>query len=310
VLTTQSNALSYVWHPGITLNDSTLKNPIAKPTTTTKYYIIGTLGGCSTIDSVTVTVNPAPIPDAGIDKEICFGITYTLQGSGGTQYTWAPVATLNNANSSNPVANTPNTTLYWLKVQDANGCNSLIADTMKLTVTPPLQADAGVDTTIVVSQPYQLNSFLVGQNISGLSYQWNPTIGLNNPNIQNPLATISAATTYVVRITTPGGCVGVDTVKLSVLAGPTIYVPSGFTPNGDGRNDLFISYPVGIARFDYLRVFNRWGQLVFESKNPLQGWDGKFKGKQVPSGTYIYTVQGLTDKGNLITKKGTIIIIQ
>ncbi len=309
VLTTQSNALSFAWHPGNTLNDSTLKNPIAKPITTTKYYVLATLGGCSTVDSVTVTVNPAPIPNAGIDTEICFGLTYTLQGSGGTQYTWAPATTLSNANISNPIANTNNTTNYWLLVKDANGCNSLFADTMKLTITPPLQANAGVDTVVVTNQPYQLNSVLVGQNITGLTYQWNPTTGLSNPNIQNPLATIGTATTYRVEITTPGGCKGVDTVTLSVLDGPTIYVPSGFTPNGDGNNDVFRSYPVGIARFDYLRVFNRWGQLVFESKNPLQGWNGNFKGAKAPTGTYIYTVQGLTDKGNLITKKGTLLIV-
>jgi gliding motility-associated-like protein len=312
-LTTTSNATSFLWRPNASLNDSTLKSPIATPVVTTKYYVLASLGGCTAVDSVTVTVNPAPIADAGLDNTICYGKTDTLQGSGGIQFLWAPASSLSNATISNPVANATTTTKYWLHVVDANGCSSLIADTMQLIVTPPLQVYAGPDTTVVLGQPYQLSASLLGASGSvisptSLQYLWMPSFGLNNATLQNPLATIFANQTYTVEISTPEGCKGVGVVRLEVLMGPEIYVPTGFTPNGDGLNDRFKVFPVGIKQFDYLRVYNRWGQLVFETKDPAIGWDAKLRGLDQPTGAFIFVVQGVTDKGKVINKKGTVVL--
>jgi gliding motility-associated-like protein len=133
---------------------------------------------------------------------------------------------------------------------------------------------------------------------------------LNNPNIVNPQATIFADQLYNVEITTPEGCKGNALVRLKTYKGPEIYVPTGFTPNGDGHNDVFYVVPVGIKFFDYLRIYNRWGQLVFETNLATNGWEGRFKAQEQPVGTYIYTVQGRTEKGRVIFKKGSLLLIR
>lgn len=309
-LTTTGNALSYAWTPGASLSDSTIQNPIASPVTTTQYIVTATLGLCTAKDTVIVTVNPAPVADAGAGITVCYGKTYQLQGSGGTEFFWRPANLLSDPRIANPVANPRSTTIFYLKVRDANGCESLSEDTAKVIVTPPIVAYAGPDTTIVYDEPYQLNVTTQTVLPAGTSYLWTPGFGLSNPNIANPLARLFADQTYNVEVETPEGCKGNATVRLKVFKGPAIYVPTVFSPNGDGVNDRFLVVPVGIKQFDYLRVYNRWGQVVFQTTSPTIGWEGKFKASDQPAGTYIYMVQGTTDKGQVIFKKGTLLLVR
>jgi gliding motility-associated-like protein len=95
-----------------------------------------------------------------------------------------------------------------------------------------------------------------------------------------------------------------------VYKGPDIYVPTGFTPNGDGKNDKFIPFPVGVKQINYFRVFNRWGQMIFSTTRLNDGWDGRFGGAEQPTGTYVWMVQGVTKDNKVITKKGTITLIR
>jgi gliding motility-associated-like protein len=309
-LATTSNATTFAWAPQTGLSDPNAMSPVATPASTTQYTVTATYGRCTRTDNVVVNINPAPIPDAGPGITICFGKDYQLQGSGGTEFFWRPASLLSNANIANPVANPRNTTVFFLKVRDANGCESLTEDTVKVIVTPPIVAYAGPDTTIIYGVPYQLN--VTSQNVlpPGTSYLWTPSTGLNNANIANPQATIFADQLYSVEITTPEGCKGSASVKLKTYKGPEIYVPTGFTPNGDGQNDVFRVVPVGIKFFDYLRIYNRWGQLVFETSLATNGWEGRFKAQDQPMGTYIYTVRGRTETGRVIFKKGSLLLIR
>jgi gliding motility-associated-like protein len=302
LLTATGNATSYSWLPTLGLNSPTSATPIATPTTSTKYYVTAKLGTCTKLDSVDVTVNPAPIPDAGPGTTICFGKDYTLQGSGGVNYSWTPTATLIGANTATPVATPATTTTYQLRVIDNLGCASLVSDDVTVIITPPVVAYAGPDTTIVMGQPYQL------QAIGAPFAVWSPSFDLDNPNVLNPIATLFVDRTYTVTVSTLDGCKGTATVKLKVIKGPEIYTPTVFTPNGDGKNDVLKVVPVGIVKLNYLRVYNRWGLVVFETTNSAVGWDGKIKDTTAPEGTYVYMVQGLSDKGKLITDKGTVIL--
>ena len=151
----------------------------------------------------------------------------------------------------------------------------------------------------------QLNAISVASN-----YLWTPAIGLSNATIANPVATITADITYTVIATTVAGCKGQATVKLRVYDGPEIYVPTGFTPNADGKNDLFTPFPVGIKKYNYFRVFNRWGQVVFETTVFNKGWDGKINSKLQTTGTYIWMIEGITKFDTKITKKGAVTLIR
>jgi gliding motility-associated-like protein len=307
-LFTNSNATNFIWSSGLSLNDSTLKNPIAKPTVTTTYYVKGILGNCTAYDTVTVTINKAPFANAGQDTIICYGKSYTLQGSGGLQYLWLPNSNLNNNNISTPIATPEITTKYWVKVKDVNGCSSLLADTMLLTLIPPLQVYAGQDTTIIQNQPYTLNATLLNAINNNLMYIWSPSFGLDNNTIKSPTAILNNDQTYNLEIIDAEGCKGNTIVNLKVLKGPEIYVPNIFTPNKDGTNDMLVFKTVGIKKINFFKIYNRWGILLFESIKYTDNWNGSYKGKEQPTGTYIFIAEGITEKGITIAKKGTIIL--
>ncbi len=115
--------------------------------------------------------------------------------------------------------------------------------------------------------------------------------------------------TYFVTATTSQGCAAADSVHIKVYkTKPDIFVPSAFTPNGDGRNDLFMPVAVGIARLYFFRIIDRWGNLLFETKTIGAGWDGLYNGKLQPPGTYVFEVKGSDYEGNIIEKRGTVVL--
>ncbi len=311
-LPASTNASSVSWTPALTLNNATAVNPVASPIVTTQYYITATTGVCVKRDSVTVIVNPAPRPNAGIDTTVCFGGQIELAGSGGVQYQWFPSLNLSNSTVYNPVVSGlqgPQTYQYSLSVVDANGCQSLKNDTMKLRVPPPAELFAGWDTAVAVRQPLKLFAKDVN-NIGFIKYSWQPEVNLNNPFIQNPTAILTdAVTEFIVTASTSANCIGKDTVYVKTYRGPEIYVASAFTPDGDGKNDVLKAFPVGIKSFSYFNIYNRYGQLVFSTTNQNVGWDGKFKGALQKLNTFVWIAAAIDYKGNLIQRKGTTTIL-
>jgi gliding motility-associated-like protein len=116
--------------------------------------------------------------------------------------------------------------------------------------------------------------------------------------------------TYVLTTSTALGCATTDSIHIKVVKGPEIYVPTSFTPNGDGRNDRFKIIPAGISEISFFQVMNRWGQVVYSSLNASGGWDGTLNGIQEPAGTYIWMVAGKTINGAIIKKQGTLVLIR
>ena len=160
-----------------------------------------------------------------------------------------------------------------------------------------------------MNQPIQL--FVREVSIAGVtSYTWTPGSFLSNPNSATPVTTLTADQRFLVVGTTPEGCQGVDDILVKVYKGPDIYVPSGFTPNNDGLNDVLRPVPVGIQDFKFFRVFNRWGQMVFSTQDPKRGWDGRINGTQQGTSTYAWVAEGIDYKGNLVIRKGVVTIIR
>ncbi len=305
-----SNATVFSWTPATGLSNTAISNPVANPMVTTTYTVTATLGRCSANDIVIVNVNGAPIPDAGPDGFICYGQTYQLQGSGGVQYTWTPSTNLNSTSISNPVSTPVKTITYILsEVIDAIGCKSLTTDQVTIDVTPPIKVKTfPYDTIGYPGDQFQLNA-----TSAATFYLWSPATGLSNPNIPNPVLTvgpIGSDILYQVIASTAAGCRGEGYVNLKVYKGPELYVPTAFTPNGDGLNDIFYPFPVGIKSINYFKVFNRWGQLLFSSTTLYQGWDGKLQGVEQPTGAYVFMAQGVDKNGKLLTRQGTVAMIR
>ena len=109
---------------------------------------------------------------------------------------------------------------------------------------------------------------------------------------------------------TPEGCASYDTLTIKIYKGPEIYVPTAFTPNRDGLNDVLKPTTVGITQFDYFAVYNRYGKLIFKSSDAAKGWDGRINGMEQNTGSYIWMVSGVDYKGNKIFKKGSVVLIR
>ncbi len=308
--TATSNAAGYSWSPSTALSNSSILTPVASPVTTTKYYLTATTGICIHSDSVVVNVNPAPVPDAGPDASYCFGKDYQLQGAGGATYTWSPVGDITSSPAlQNPAAKARRNMVYSLMVVDALGCKSLVADNVSIQVTPAVKIFAGNDTIAAINQPIQLQVRELG-NAGVNSYTWVSSQYLNNPAVNNPIAILPADTRYIVTGRTPDGCEGSDDILIKVYKGPEIYVPTAFTPDNNGLNDYLSPVLVGISKFHYMRIYNRWGQVVYTMQNPLPGWDGKISGTPQGTGTYVWVAEATDYKGNNITRKGTITLIR
>jgi gliding motility-associated-like protein len=116
---------------------------------------------------------------------------------------------------------------------------------------------------------------------------------------------------YILRVTTADGCFAFDTLNVRVFkTDPDIFVPTAFTPNGDGLNDQLLPIPAGISQYEYFRVYNRYGQLVFSTTEVGKGWDGKIAGKEQGSDTFAWYVKGRDYTGKTIFKKGSSTLIR
>ncbi|MCX8020917.1 MAG: gliding motility-associated C-terminal domain-containing protein [Chitinophagaceae bacterium] len=308
-----SNANEFSWSPATGLSNTSIPNPTANPTTTTQYIVTATLGRCQVKDTVVVHVNPAPIPNAGPDVQICYGQTYQLQASGGVRYLWTPSTYLNNNTIPNPISSASQTITYTLQVvADANGCQSLTTDEITIDVTPPIKVYVFPSDTILYSgDQIQLRAVPTVSSVN--TFLWTPAGYLNNPNVQNPLLTAPAVgeeIIFKVSARNPAGCLGEGFTRVKIYKGPELYTPTAFTPNGDGKNDVFYPFPVGIASLRYFKVFNRWGQLVFSTQKLQEGWNGKWNGIDQPAGTYVWVAEAVDKNNKTIFRKGTVMLIR
>lgn len=309
MLRPQTQGLQYVWSPSTGLSDPTVKNPIASPRITTYYKLKVNLGKCQASDSIKIVVAPYPQANAGIDTSMCFGNQVGLNASiVGSSFTWSPINTLRNGSTLNPTAGPAVTTQYILSAYDTLGCIKPFRDTVLVKVIPPIRAFAGNDTTIVANQPLQLNG------VGGSVFQWSPNFGLSNSQISNPIVTLGPGIEtfkYVLRVSEPEGCFGTDDIVITVFkTGPDIFIPTAFTPNKDGRNDVLKPIPVGIKVLTNFRIYNRWGQMLFSTSETGKGWDGSFGGSEQPSGTYVYSAEGIDYLDKKLVKKGTVVLLR
>jgi len=183
-----------------------------------------------------------------------------------------------------------------------NGCVSPIAP-ISLFINKA-QANAGNDTVILRDQPFQL------QASGGVSYNWTPAIGLNNQAFANPVVQLQDDATYTLSVTTAEGCRDDDVVHIRIFRGSGIKVPTGFTPNNDGLNETLKPLYTGIKKLHYFNIYNRWGQLIFSSRDILGGWNGQWKGVIQPSGVYVWSLSATDYAGKTYNLDGTFTLIR
>ncbi|MEN9569800.1 MAG: hypothetical protein RL172_1031 [Bacteroidota bacterium] len=286
--------------------------PTPATASTGLYYIKGTdANNCSTIAPVNVLVYQMPLVNAGSDTIICYQDSAVLHGNASNtsiatlSYAWTPVAGLTNAGATTTIAKPLTTTEYSFTVTANYGVCSLTAtDKILVTMQPPVPAFAGNDTNAVLGLPHQLMA------TGGVSYLWTPSAVLNNPFTQSPLATINRDTRFTVLVTDIAGCKDTASVLLRVYQGIRYFVPNAFSPNGDGLNEIFRPIAVGVVSTEWFRVYNRYGQVMYESSNIQNGWDGTYKGQRQPIGNYIWSIKGKGRDGKVIEMKGNVVLVR
>ena len=299
-------------------------------TASVQFRVIVQSGVCpaDTSAAAAITYFNIPFPQATInptDTTICFGTKAQLNAtvSIGTSYTWIHSQPLSGTGSGN-IASVPAsitataapaaTGKYILSLRNA-GCPNALLDTFTVRVLPKINVFAGNDTSIVEGQPLLFQS---AADSSVVSYLWSPTTGLNDPTLLQPTATITDAmlngvyyVTYTLTVKNAIGCAASDDIVVRIFkTGPSIFVPNAFTPNNDGLNDILRPILAGFKQLDYFRVYNRFGQLIYQTQRPGDGWDGTFKGMPQDSNTFVYAVEAVDYKGVVVQQKGTFILIR
>jgi gliding motility-associated-like protein len=308
-LNANTDGLIFSWTPVANLNNPTIINPVAITNNTTTYTIAATIGSCSATDQVVVTTVPYPVANAGTDPTICYNSSVQLNGSiTGIRSLWSPTSYLNNPAVLNPVSSPPRTTQYILLAFDTLGCPKPGRDTLVVTVLPRVRAYAGRDTTVVVGQSLQFNGS------GGLNYTWSPAIGLSSTTIFNPVGIYDASVEsirYKLIVTDIAGCADSSFITVKVFqTRPYVFVPTAFTPNNDGLNDVVRPISAGIQQIKYFSIYNRWGQRVFNTTSDRAGWDGRINGAVQASGVYVWMVNAIDYTGASIFLKGTVTLIR
>jgi gliding motility-associated-like protein len=250
--------------------------------------------GCQAIAIKNLTIHP--LPTASISSgEYCperpFPITASLS-PGAISGTWSPSGSI----VGSPEFTTGTgvfvstgvlsvTSQYFLNVTDTNNCVSETADTTIKIILPPKVTKW--DTMVVIGQPIPING-----NIGNFTYTWTPVIaGLSCTNCPSPVSSSTDNITYYLSIEDLQQCAIVtSTYNIIIEPKTSVDVPEAFTPNGDGVNDIIYVDGWGLRNLNFFRIFNRWGQLIFESNDLSVGWDGTFQGVPQNMETYVYQV--------------------
>jgi gliding motility-associated-like protein len=248
----------------------------------------------------------------GKGDTLCLGRSANLNASGADTYVWSPKTGLNNSTIPNPIATPTETTKYMVVGSDSKGC---FKDTgyVPLKVYPIPTVNAGTDKSINVGQTLDLDPVL-SSDVTNVT--WTPTSGIFRNRFPGITVKPPQTTEYTVEATNIGGCKARDKVTVYVLCNnANVFIPNTFSPNGDGANDIFYPRGTGLFSIRNLRIFNRWGEIVFEKGNfqandASAGWDGTYKGKKLDPDVFVYTIDILCDNNTILTYKGNVALIQ
>jgi gliding motility-associated-like protein len=308
-----TGAVSYVWYPVEGLNCANCPNPIARPFASTQYVAKGTAAnGCYQFDTVNVNVKQPFKILASKSDSLCLGKSMQLTASGADSYSWSPAVGLSNPLSATPVATPTISTTYRVVGSD----NQCFTDTayVRIGVGKIPSIELGPDQTLNTGAPFTIKPIVTNGTIK--TWSWTPATDLSCSDCAEPVAAPGNNITYAATAVTPYGCVAKDTISFKVFCeNSQVFVPNAFTPDGDGINDMLMVRARGINKVRYFRIFNRWGEMVFERYNfqpndQSNGWDGKYKGQDSGPAVYVYMLEVECSNGTPFTYKGNITLVK
>lgn len=261
--------------------------------------------GCKDTARRELIVHNIPKVTTTSDTGICQGDSVLLVANGGINYQWEPAKYLSNANGNQTIAFPDTTTTFKVKVRDLNSCE----DSSEIEVfvqNLPNPFNVG-DSSLIIGEEILID-YYAG---IGFNYVWTPSEGLSCTNCPNPIAKPLKSTTYYLKAEDNFGCyILYDSMRIEVAEIFSLDVPNAFSPNGDGVNDIIYANGWGLKDLIAFKIYNRFGEVVFESTDFDQGWNGMYRNKPQNIETYVYTVKALTYSNQVITKKGNISLLR
>lgn len=243
---------------------------------------------------------------------LCVGESTPLRAMDAASYEWSPSVNLNNAHIAEPTATPSVTTNYRVIGYDAYNCFQDTAYVL-INVGPKPTVDIGTDINTTTGSVITLHPTI--QNGPIVSYLWTPGTDLSCTDCETPTATIRDNTAYTVTVKNIYGCIASDVMRVTVFClDGQVFIPNAFTPDGNGLNDILMIRGKGI-RVKSFRIFNRWGEVVFERTNfnpndPKFGWDGKVRGVPASPDVFVYTAEVVCDNNVIYTYKGNTTILK
>jgi len=308
----------YIWSSNNaftdTLNsDLTTDSLNVTPTVPTMYYVQINNSGCIAYDSIYVDLASSQI-ELLATQYICEGDTINIDVSNldptdTLTYDWSNDLDIISGDSTASIVVSP-VMDTWFYIESINSAGCLLTDSILIQVSnlPTTAVFASADQDTIASG----SSVGLHASPNGYSYTWTPSGSLDDPNSQHPIATPEETTTYVVTVS-EGPCTKNDTVTIvvtDVICGPPdVYVPNAFTPDGNGSNDVVMVRGNNIKELIF-RIYDRWGELVFETNDQSVGWDGTYKGKPGDPAVYVYYLDIICIDEEEYFEKGNITLIR
>ncbi|MCB0700959.1 MAG: gliding motility-associated C-terminal domain-containing protein [Chitinophagaceae bacterium] len=296
------------------LSDTTVMQPLAYVPKSTK-YVVETIGrsGCLMKDTLEIYVPKHDFKVTPTDTAVCYGVGTPVSAYGGWYYKWYEydgtdiykdaTGSLNCPSCPEPFVRPAKTTDYRIVISDSVWCYDTLSARVEILPLPDVHI-LNQDTTVKYGSKFQL--LASGARL----FNWSPVSSLSNPNISYPMATPTEDTRYVVGGIGANGCRAFDTLYVTVDKRDHIMVPGAFSPNGDGKNDVFKITNLTFQRIMEFRVFNRWGQEIFNTTDNNRGWDGTWKGEPQGIGTYNYLIRVASPDGHVDTFTGAVTLIR
>lgn len=310
-----SGASSYNWDPAPTISCTKCANPVVQPVANTTYYVNGSDDfGCIRRDSLQIQVIQPVIVDVNVKSDtLCAGSSVLLKASGAEKYQWIPASGLSDPNSANPVASPVATILYRVIGSDSKNCFTDTADVNVLVSPLPT---FNITDSVVTAGAGSSYTIKTQNSPDVVSWIWQPAYNLSCTNCAQPLTVLKTNVTYSAQAINRFGCTATDNIRIEVTCNNSnVFIPNTFSPNNDSRNDYFYPQGRGLFNIKSMKIFNRWGVMVYSKANftansAADGWDGKYAGSEQPSGVYVYMIDVACDNGTVLTYKGDITLIR
>jgi hypothetical protein len=308
-----TGADNYLWTPSLGLSCTQCSQPNASPDSVMTYVVTGTTQhGCTGTDKITVQVAYPFAMRVSPPDTLCLGESLLMYAGGTDSFYWSPAVNPMSPNRTLVNATPSTTTTYQVTGRDKFNCFSETKE-IPVKVYPIPTVDAGNDISIPSGGTAELRP-VISNDVTNVT--WSPTGSIFRANLPDISVKPRETTTYLVEVSNQGGCQARDQITVFVTCdGANVFIPNTFSPNNDGMNDVFYVRGKGLFKIRSVRIFNRWGEMVFDRSevtpnNSNEGWDGTFKGRPLTPDVYVYAIELTCENNGSMLLKGNVALVK